>query len=120
MDLSNYRQSFEAAYAAGELATAPPTAAELRVHRDNQPWIDALMTPQPLGTAVQAIRLTGARERVARRVYVRATGYPSPRFDACREAARGRGWTIREVACGHIAMIDDPDAVTAILLEAAG
>lgn len=58
-----------------EIFSRPPKSAEyLRVNENDRTWVDGKLTPQPIGTSLQPIRLTGAREEVARKAYVRATG----------------------------------------------
>ena len=68
---------------------------------------------------LQKLALTGARERIANKAYIRATGYPSPYFDAGLASARAKNWRIHEVPCGHDVMLDMPERLTEILQEAA-
>ena len=64
--------------------------------------------------------ITGARERVARKVYIRAKGYDSPSFDAAQAKVRSiPSWRVYEMACGHDAMVDMLEGLARILLEAA-
>jgi hypothetical protein len=43
------------------------------------------------GVALQPIRLTGAREKIAKKTYIRAPRYPQAAFDkACAECRRTR------------------------------
>jgi hypothetical protein len=48
-----------------------------------RPGIEAKKAPseEPVGTYAQAIRLSGAREKVAKKTYIRATKFPNPAFD---------------------------------------
>ena len=63
---------------------------------------------------------TGARERIARKTYVRATGNPEPNFDRFLAKYRSApGWKTYEIPCGHDAMIDMPERLTDILIDAA-
>ena len=48
-------------------------------------------TPQPIGVWTGRMTLTGARERVAKKSYIRAGLYPNPVFDAHMEKCRARG-----------------------------
>ncbi len=73
------------------------------------------MTRHPIGTYFQPIQLTGARERIPRKVYIRTTGYHSARFDACRETARQNGWHVQDISCAHDMMLDEPQLLTHIL-----
>ncbi len=70
--------------------------------------------------SLKPIRLTGARERVAKKTYIRATGYPNPNFDRFYAKTRADpSWRTYEVPCGHDVMIDLPERLTQILEEAA-
>ncbi len=66
---------------------------------------------------LQKVTLTGARERIATKSYIRATAYPSQPFDLALEKARARGWRSYEVACGHDVMLDAPERLAAILQD---
>jgi len=98
----------------------PVPAAVFKVNEQDRAWVDAMCTPHPLATMTDKIALTGAHEKVARKTYVRATGYPSPSFDAARaKAASSAGWRVLDLPCGHDAMVDLPDRVADVLIEAA-
>jgi len=76
-----------------------------------------LCGPHPIGTFLQPVALTGARERIAKKAYIRATGYSNPVFDAHAATLRARpGWRVYDVPCGHDVMVDMPDRLTEILL----
>ena len=83
-------------------------------------WIDALTTPQPNGVWPHPIHLTGARDRIAKRAYVRAGLYPNPNFDAAMEKQRARpGWRVMSLAGGHDLMVDAPDDLANLFIELA-
>jgi len=64
--------------------------------------------------------LTGARERIARKTYVRAKSYANPGFDRAYAALKSDpSWRTDEVPGGHDVMVDNPERLTEILLEAA-
>lgn len=99
--------------------TLPPRPAEFfKVNEKDRAWVDAQCTPQPIQCFLQKLALTGARERIGKKTYIRATAYPSPYFDAGLASARAKNWRIHEVACGHDVMLDMPERLTEILLEA--
>jgi len=110
--------SVHAALARGDISRKGPSAAAFGVVPQHQPWVDAMMTPQPLGVSFTPIKLSGARDRVPRKTYIRATLYPQPTFDHHLEACKQAQWRTHELAIGHDAMVDAPDALTEILLEA--
>ncbi len=115
------QDAIRAAQSRGDRSLAPVTAATFRVNESDQAWVDSSCTPHPLSTLVESIKLTGARERIARKAYIRATGYPSTSFDAAYARARTvSSWQAFEVPCGHDAMIDMPDQIAEILLAVAG
>jgi pimeloyl-ACP methyl ester carboxylesterase len=114
------RNGIRTAERRGEKSLAPISAAAFRVNENDRAWVDAKCTPQPLRSLLEKIALTGARDRIARKTYIRATGYPSTSFDAayCR-VRTDSSWRTFEVPCGHDAMIDLPDRIAEILLEVA-
>lgn len=107
------------AQARGEVSRPGPSSAALKIRNaDDARWLDAKITPQPIGVSMQPVVLTGARERVARKLYVRTPLFPQPLFDAAFERCRADpGWQTAVLAdCGHDPMIDAPDALAALLL----
>jgi pimeloyl-ACP methyl ester carboxylesterase len=119
VETSNGREEILAAHRRGEISRAPKSASYLCVNENDQTWVDGKLTPQPIGTSLQPIRLTGAREEVARKVYVRATGFPSEPFDQAFAKAKARGWHPYEVPAGHDLMIDAPELLGEIVLGVA-
>jgi hypothetical protein len=99
---------------------APMSAVAFKVNEQDRAWVDALCVPQPLATFTEKIVLSGARERISRKIYIRAKGHDSPGFDAAMTRVRAiPSWQVYEMACGHDVMIDMPNGLTKILLEAA-
>ena len=98
----------------------PRPAAAFLVNEKDQAWVDALCGPQPIGTMTEKIKLTGARERIAKKAYIRAGAYPNPGFDkALARVKADRSWRTYEVPCGHDVMVDMPERLAEILLEVA-
>ena len=98
----------------------PPRSAEVfKVNEKDRAWVDAQCTPQPIKCFLQKLTLTGARERIAKKTYIRATVYPSQYFDAGLAKARAKNWRIYEVECGQDVMLDMPERLAEILQEAA-
>jgi isopentenyldiphosphate isomerase len=116
MNSSHHRPQIELALREGRPSHAPPRAATFALRPENCAYVDSMMTPQPVGVSQQAIRLTGARDLVKQKIYIRAAGFPSLKFDRYRDAAQANGWEVREIACGHEIMIDEPEQLTAMLL----
>ncbi len=114
------REAMLEAIVNGEIANPAPAAARFAVNERDQAWVDAMLTPQPLGVSTQAIKLSGLRERMAKKSYVRAAKYPQPWFDAYYRAKKAdRSWRTYEVPCGHDIMVDMPEQLAEILLEVA-
>jgi pimeloyl-ACP methyl ester carboxylesterase len=109
-----------AALARGDTTVPVRSAAAFNVNEADRAWVDRLATPQPIRTFTEKLKLTGACERVAKKTYVRAGGYPNVAFEqAFARAKADPSWRTYEVACGHDVMIDAPDRLTEILIEVA-
>jgi hypothetical protein len=68
---------------------------------------------------LQPIKLTGAREKVAKKTYIRASKYPQPAFDkAFAECKADKTWrTFETTTAGHDVMVDAPEWLTDILIK---
>jgi pimeloyl-ACP methyl ester carboxylesterase len=113
------REAPQAALRSGATSLPPRAAALFKVNERDRAWVDAQCTPQPIQCWLQKLALTGARERIGRKTYIRAAGYPNPYFDAGLASARARNWRTYELPCGHDVMLDMPERLTEILQEAA-
>jgi pimeloyl-ACP methyl ester carboxylesterase len=114
------REVIEAARQKEDIAVPPRPAEFFKVNEKDRSWVDAMCTPHPLAPLLEGLTLTGARERVAKRAYIRARLYPNPAFDAAYERLQSNpAWCVYEVPCGHDVMVDMPERLTEILLEAA-
>ena len=114
------RKALEDAVAKGDLVAKPVPAAAFKVNEKDRAWVDAKCTPHPLAVVVEKITAAGAREKIASKTYIRATGFASPVFDqTLAKMKAASGWKTYEVASGHDVMIDMPDRLVEILLEVA-
>lgn len=103
----------------GEISIPVRPAEAFGVNEKDRAWVDALIGPQPIGTFTDTINLTGARERIAKKTYVRAKGYDNPAFDAALARVKAdKTWRTFELPSGHDVMVDHPDRLTEILLDA--
>ena len=77
MDTANPRNraDMQAAIEQGAPARPAPKAEFFGVNQRDRAWVDAKTTTQPIGVSLQPIRLTGARERVAKKLYIRAPSF---------------------------------------------
>ncbi len=106
------------AQARGDASRPGPTSAALKIQRaEDMSWVDAKITPQPLGVSLQPIVLSGAREQVPAKLYIRTPLFPQPVFDAALARCEAApGWrTLVMQNCGHDPMIDQPQALAEAL-----
>jgi pimeloyl-ACP methyl ester carboxylesterase len=101
----------------GRAVTAPPPA-HFGVDPRNQAWVADKMTPQPMLTLTQPIRVSGGYGSTRKRVYVYATG-PSSMEGFYPELKDDPAWDVKITECGHDHMVDAPDKVAEILVQAA-
>jgi len=112
------QEVIQAALERGETTVPVRDAAAFKVNEKDRAWVNSLAGPQPIRTMTEKIRLTGARERISRKTYIRASGYQNVSFEKAHPRAKAdRTWRTFEVPCGHDVMIDEPDRLTEILLE---
>ena len=113
------RKGLEEAVARGEPGRPAPKAEAFHVNEKDRAWVDSKTTPQPNGVALQPIKLTGAREKVAKKTYIRAAAYPQPAFDkALAECKADKAWkTFETTDSGHDVMVDAPGWLVDILLR---
>jgi pimeloyl-ACP methyl ester carboxylesterase len=113
-------QSIKEAAQRGEIAIKPAfSAVALRVNENDRAWVDGLSTPQPTATLVDKVTVTGARDRIAKKTYIRGKAFPNRVFDRHQaQLANTAGWQVHELPCGHMVMVDMPDELTELLLAA--
>ncbi|WP_051236007.1 alpha/beta fold hydrolase [Ottowia thiooxydans] len=113
------RKLLDDAMAQGQVSRNPPKAEVFVFDRpEDAAWVTSKMTAQPNRVALQKIRLTGGREKVARKAYIRTTRYKNERFDGyVKNLGQTPGWRVHELDAGHDAMVDKPEEVTRLFLE---
>ena len=82
-------------------------------------WSTARRVMQPLQTFEQPIRLTGAVEKLPRTYIYCKRARPGDVFRRFAERARREGWTLHEIDASHNPHITAPQALAALLDEAA-
>src|SRR5262245_42002795 len=115
------KRILEGAKNVGEGWKVPPTpAAVFNVNAADREWVERQCTMHPLAAMEQRLRLTGGRQKIKHISFILATGWdgPSP-FPPFHEKAKARGWKTSTVPCGHDVMLDLPDRLTTMLIEAA-
>ena len=114
------KDNIAAALQRGDIAIPPRAAEAFGVNAADRAWVDRLCVGQPIATFTDKIVLTGARDRIARKSYIRAESYANPGFDrALASAQSDSSWRTYGVPCGHDVMVDMPERLSEILLEAA-
>jgi pimeloyl-ACP methyl ester carboxylesterase len=114
------REAIAALVEKGEQTMKPVSAAVFRVNEKDRAWVDAMCTPHPVATLTDKITVSGARDSIAKKTYIRAKGYPSVPFDGAQEKLKADAqWRVYELPCGHDAMVDMPDRLAEILVEVA-
>jgi pimeloyl-ACP methyl ester carboxylesterase len=105
---------------ASEPGVNPIRAASAFMEPENAAWANARLTPQPVETFREKLKVTDAVDRIPKRTFVQATVGETPFFAAAFERAKAsRGWKTVQVNCRHDVMVDQPDQMTKILLDAA-
>jgi len=97
----------------------PAPAATFNLNAADRAMVDALCTPQPIATFTERLRLTGAHMRIPKKTYIVATGWQNPAVSRFYGRVKDEpSWSTFEVACGHDVMLDAPQRLAGILLEA--
>jgi pimeloyl-ACP methyl ester carboxylesterase len=103
----------------GEGWKVPPTPAAFWGIQDpaDAARVDRLCTPHPARTFEERYPLTGAWERVPRKVYVVAAQYFGSQFQTYYAEVNGKpGWQTHALDCGHEVMLDRAPELLSILL----
>lgn len=118
---AEHRQGqLDAAVALGDGWRVPPIpAAVFNVNAADRTWVDEQCTDQPLASFQQKLHLDPSAAPVRSIHYIYAADWEGTPFTPFYETAKARGWSTREVACGHDIMLDRPGELTAALLQAA-
>jgi len=112
------RDNLKIATERGDIGVPARPAAAFLVNDKDQAWVDSLTGPQPIETMTEPVKITGARERIGKKSYIRAGAYPNPGFDkAFARVKADKAWRTYEVPCGHDVMVDMPERLAEILLE---
>lgn len=77
------------------------------------------LTPHPLLTLLEAVRLGGEEAQVGRRIYIFAAGWsPSPFAPFAARVKGDPAWEYHEADAGHFVMADQPGQLLQIVLGA--
>ena len=113
------RKALEEAMARGEAGRKPPKASQYAFSTKDHAWMESKLTPQPNAIVNDAIKLTGAMQKVPRKVFIRAPKYPQTLFDrAYEECKADPSWTTYVTQTSHHdVMIDEPQWLAEILMK---
>jgi pimeloyl-ACP methyl ester carboxylesterase len=103
----------------GGFRMAPIPAEVFNINPQDRAWVNRQCVDHPLKCFEQKLRLTGAWAKVPKRVYVYALGWSPSSFTPFYERLqRDPAWHTVSVPCGHEVMLDRPQELTQILLDA--
>ncbi|HBP28011.1 MAG: alpha/beta fold hydrolase [Advenella sp.] len=98
----------------------PIPAAVFQVNEADREWVDRQCTPQPLKTFTEALTLSDIRDKVSKKLYVRAANYEQPAFDSFFDMAKSDPrWSAHHLQCGHDVMLDMPEEVAKLISSSA-
>jgi len=121
LDFTAFGKAVQAAADKGETGFgAPGKLPAIFVAERDQAFAESKVTAQPIGTFLQPIKLSGALDRVAKKSYIRLPKFPQPAYDkALADCKNEKSWATFELPeVGHMAMLDAPDHVSALILQA--
>lgn len=86
------------------------------VNAKDAEWVSGKLTAHPTQCFTEKLKVTGAYQSIAKKLYVRAPLFAQKGFDAALERCRAdKSWQTATVTCGHDVMIDQPEQLTAML-----
>lgn len=98
----------------------PIPAAAFNVNEADAPWLDAMSVPQPLATFVQGVQRGVDSLPVTNRRFVFAAANGGDWFVSTYQRLKDHPeWQVHDIACGHNIMLDRPQELTELLLQAA-
>jgi hypothetical protein len=113
------RKALEEAMAKGEAGRKPPKASQYSLSEKDYAWMDSKLSPQPNSIVRDAIKLTGAIQKVPKKTFIRVPKYPQKMFDrAYEECKADPSWkTFVAENSHHDVMIDQPEWLADVLMK---
>lgn len=118
-DVQALRRQMAADTSGGLTLPAPPAIAMGVIDRDDATWLEAMMTPHPFATFTTPLPITGPPGAGLPAEYIMCKEPEYSPLAQSRDRARALGWTMREIAAGHDAMIIAPEMLADMLETAA-
>lgn len=75
---------------------------------DRQAWFRGMLTPQPMATFTEPVRLAGARERIRVKTFIKARDGTLSIEQAAR-IKQDPAWRYEELPCGHDTQLEMPE-----------
>ncbi len=94
---------------------APPAAAFGVTDPGDAAWLERRLTPHPLRCFASSQRFRGKPGNGLPAEYILCNDPVYGPLEGARRRARRMGWTLREIATGHDAMVTAPDALVEML-----
>jgi pimeloyl-ACP methyl ester carboxylesterase len=108
------------ALARGDTVITPPPVTSFKNNSETSAWLEGRLTPMPIAAQIEGLQAAGARERIHKKIFVRSARYQLAIFAGAYAKVRSNpSWITFELDCGHHSMVDMPERVTQILLDAA-
>lgn len=104
----------------GGVAVPPPARHATRVPEHLRHYMTG-RSPQPVATLIQKIRLTGAHQTIAKRLYVSANIDQAALFARIyKRLSTDPGWKSMEVPSGHMLQLEIPEEIARIIHDFIG
>lgn len=116
-DVQALRRQMAQDTSGGLTLPAPPAIAMGVTDKADAAWLEAKMTPHPFATFTTPLPITGAPGAGLPAEYIMCAEPEYAPLAQSRDRARALGWTMREIAAGHDAMVTAPETL-ADMLEA--
>ena len=94
---------------------APPASAFGITDAGQAQWVDSRLTPHPFATFTSPLHLKGRVGNGLAASYILCADPLYPPLEASRQWVKAQGWTMREIATGHDAMVSAPDRLADML-----
>jgi len=101
----------------GGIACVTVPAASFALNEQDRAWFDEKITPHPLASMLEGVRLKGDHLKVKKRMFIMAiwvTEFPSPFRQFYDRLKDDPAWVIHTIESGHDVMLNDPQAFVKI------